>query len=407
MTRWGRARLSLLCVAILCGVGCGARTGLLVDGERSDAGPEDDADLYGEFPCTYSRVGELQPLRRDVVSSDPDIAWGQNRLGSTVSNDPVLPRVGTSVCDLEPLSVICTANDTGALGPGRARIAWDGEAFEVCWADRTALAVVELQRYAEEGTPLWSTPRTVVEARGSCRELVWSGGHSLVGISSTGGVLNHVTHVYEMDREGSLGTEILDVPGYHSEDAPFALAGDDEVAAAAWVDTEGLHVRAIQGIPESEVSFLVWPAAHHLALALRGTEAGVVWAVDSGETFRVFLTLFELTTGGVSDQTELGAAPGSLAGVDVVGVPEGFLVAWSERRGGRHREVVVPTRTHEGPRVETRQEVVIDDSPAVSGSTLSGPSLTYDGLDVYIAVTLIDRSDGSPEVYVQRLACHR
>lgn len=399
-------------LALYCAVGCGARTGLLVDDhDRPDAAPDDDADLHGDFPCNYSRVGELErllPLVDDMTTA-PDLAWGDDHLGATFALESAIPRVGACTTNADQSWECREHDDPSALGPGGSKIAWDGEAFGVCWQNRTALAIAQLQRYTASGDPLWRDPVIISPTRGSCRELVWAGDEYLVAVSSTEGVENHATHVISLERDGTVDNrEVLRVPGYHGEDAPFALAADGELVAAAWSGVEALRVRSIRGMTESEVSFLVWPETGHLALALRGTEAGVVWVTEHEGTFRVFLTIVELDTGGVSAPTEVGDGDGTLLGVDVVGVHDGYLVAFSHVTSRSHRNIVVPTRAHEGPSVEVRGELIVTDAYFEPGPLLpqSSPSLTYNGLDVFIAVTLIDEFLES-HVSVQQLACHR
>lgn len=398
-------------LALCCAVGCGAKTGLLVDDhDRRDAAPGDDADLHGDFPCNYSRVGELERLLPLVdTTTAPDLAWGGDRLGAAFTLAGPIPRVGACTTNADQSWECRQHDDPAALGPGGSKIAWDGENFGVCWSNRTALAIAQLQRYTASGEPLWRDPVAFSTTRGSCRELIWTGSGYLAAVSSTEGVENHATHVISLDRDGTVeNSEVLRIPGYHGEDAPFALAVDGEIVAAAWVASGGLLVRSIRGMTESEIAFLVWPDREHLALALRGTEAGVVWVTEHEGTFRVFLMLVDLDTGGVSSPTEVGDGEGILLGVDVVAVHDGYVVAFSHVTSREQREVVVPTRAHEGPSVEVRGELVIHEASISPGPLLplSSPSLTYNGLDVFIAVTLINE-DWESNVFVQRLACHR
>jgi hypothetical protein len=145
-----------------------------------------------------------------------------------------------------------------------------------------------------------------------------------------------------------------------------------------------------------------------LALALRGTEAGLVWAVDDGVGFRIFLTRADLATGGAGTPTAVAEGEGSLIDADLLVVPEGHLIAWSEEVEWTQRTAVLPTRFAADLGVTLRTPILVFEGAMLeAGPGVGSTSLAFDGLDAYVGVSVMSEVDAMPEVRVQRLACHR
>jgi hypothetical protein len=409
-----RPWLALLGAAALC-AGCGARTGLLDDGPSADADVDaDPGDADGAFPCNYGRIGELAPIAPAIDHTyEPEIAWGDGRLAATFSTLDGAGQLVAFACTTGAAEgYVCAApTSLGALdlmwAPG-TRLTWDGEAFGACWLEDGHERIARFQRITPDGRPVWDTPAHLVGAEGPCRDLVWAGDRYLVALASNIGDPEHSTAVLTMDRLATVQEELLLVPAYLSANAPLELAADGAAAAATWLDAAGVHVRVLQGLDDAEVAFSGWPTGGHLGLALRGTEAGLLWAIEDAADFSLYLTRVDLVTGGVGDPIELGEGEGALTGADIVAVAEGYVIAWNAWNDDAQTTVVVPTRRGDGMGVEVRRSTTLFEG-AMTGVTVDSgsPSLAYDGVDVYVATTVPRESDGQPEVRVQVLACHR
>lgn len=392
----------------LFAAGCGARTGLADDGPPADGGvdPGDAA-----FPCTYAPIGELVPIAPSLVRTmGPDLAWGGGRLGATFAagdeeRGPTARACTTSgdagwACD-DPLEM-------GALGGGTVHVAWDVEAFGACWLERSDARVSRFQRIAPDGRPLWDAPADLVGAAGPCRDLVRASDRYVVALASNVGDLESSTAVLTLDLLGTVQDELLVVPPHLDDLAPLALAADGELAAAAWVDGDGLHLRTLAGPIDSEIAFNVWPSNRHLRLAVHGTEAGLLWAVEGDTRSRLFLTRADLATGGAGEPVEVAhMTAGGFSGVDLVAVPEGFLIAYNSVEELTMHTVVVPTRRGEGFGVDVRREIELFSGDMREPFDPGAPALAYDELDAYVATTVAREDDGVPEVRTQVLACHR
>ncbi len=407
-----------LLLLALC-TGCGARTGLLWQPE-SDAGVEEipDAmpDVFGPYPCNYGATGELTPVRPEVGTSIfPQLEWGEGRLavGFWAAEDW---RRFTGMCTTSAEEGLrCSrheivAEDTLNMG----RLAWNGRGFGLVWP-----------RLTEEGSELYfrevstlgetlSDPRRFFvgpdEILSTLEGLVWMDGHYLVAWSSTSSSapLPLATRVQRLHPTGRV--EASAIPDLDPLAASATVAADGDVAALAWIDGEGLRVRAIEGLDGAEV---VVPAVasnvDRFALALRGSIAAVGWSEVDEPAFRLHLVLADLSRSIVGPRAEIHSGIGWIIGLDLLGVYEGFMVGWTLSDGsGTYRVGATPTRVHGGLEIEPRSPITLYEGPsAVISPGGTEISLAHDGTDVYVGADVLDPASGLVQVHIQRLGCHR
>jgi hypothetical protein len=399
---------ALVGAAVLFAAGCGARTGLVDDGPSADA-DVDPGDADGAFPCSYGRIGELTPIAPNRDSSRaPQLAWGGGRLAAAFVWDHGASNVMACTTGADDGWTCETTEQLGTLESGGGLVAWDGEAFGTCWLESSGGRLSRFQRIAADGRPLWDAPAYLVGAEGPCRDLVWAGDRYLVALASNIDDPENSTAVLSMDTLAAVQDELLVVPDYLGAPAPFALAADGEAVAVAWVDGDGVHLRTLRGPLDSAFTFHAWPSDLLLGLALRGAEAGVLWAVVGDASSRLFLTRADLATGGSWDPVEVAAlTDGGFLGADVIAVAEGWLIAYNAVIGDTQRTVLVPARYDDVVGVEVRSDTTLFEGRAFIWTQLGAPALTYDGVDAYVATTVMREADETPEVRVQVLACHR
>ena len=404
-------KVTFLSLVLALFPGCGARTGLLFEEER-DGGSDAAPDVFGDYPCNYSYTGELAPvLPEHDHAFRPRLLWAEERLAVSFWTDAIRPFIGICTTTLDEGLECAEYFEAGENAMWLGDVAWNGSGMGVCFGGEDSGGSGQIGMLFRETSPLGEplAEVRVIEPHfvGNCHEIVWVEDHYLSYWEELTDALPTRARVIESDRNGRLlGSAIPDL--FPTSALAVALEADGPVAALAWAGPEGLGVRVLEGLPSLEVP-LSTAVTERVGMGLRGPIAAVVWVENLGRTSDLHMVLVDLSRGVVGEPLELRSLEGSISGLDVIGVYEGFLISWVEHEGGGSvgRLMVNPTRVHDGLEIEQRWTLELHEGNIGEWGGFAGPSLAYDGNDAYVGVVIIDDEDFSPRVHVQRLACHR
>lgn len=399
--------------------GCGARTALLLDPAR-DAGTDasDDAqpDVFGPYPCNYGYTGELAPVVPGAGEShSPQLAWGRDRLAVAFRADEEwgMPYLGACTTRREEGLWCDTFERPGNVAWWQGDLAWNGSGFGLCWGGEPewnpGIEGILFRGLSPLGEPVTDAAAVADEVAGDCHRLVRAGDGYLAAWVDDHGFPPVFVQVVRLDREGRLVASVIpDLDPLPALPPRIDLEADGGVAALAWGAPEGIRIRALDGLDGAGAVIRVG-GVEMIALGLRESIAGVLWAQREGRATTLSLALVDLTRGHVGPAVEVASFEGSAIGIDVIGVYEGFMLAWVETgtASGLDRITALPVRVHDGLEIEPRSEIVLHEGAVEGWAGTVGPALATDGTDVYLAVVVYDPDIGMSQVHLQRLACHR
>ncbi len=412
-------KVTFLSLVLGLSFGCGARTALLIDEER-DAGSDAAPDVFGPYPCNYSYTGELTSVVPHFdVSARPRLAWAADRLVVGFwAGSMDWPFLGMCTTTREEGFLCSDYEEVGVAAWWMGDIAWNGSGFGVCWGgehpDHLAWEGILFRSTTATGEPLTESIFVDEDFMGNCHDLVWVEDHYLSYWAEEGDFSPTMTRIVRLNREGEIvGSAIPDLDPLIA--LPFAvdLEADGPTAALAWGSEDGIWIRPLEGMDGGDVLIPVNVAAidylDFVALGLRGPIAAIVWNEQDGRDFNIQMVLVDLNRGVVGEPVVLASEQNYLVGLEVIGVYEGFMVAWMDYSDstGTSRFLVNPTRVHAGLRIEPRWIQELHEGFMEFGLGLVGPSIGYDGTDVYVGISMLDEDFLLPQVHIQRLACHR
>ena len=403
MSSRAKATWSVVEVLVLLSVGCGARTGLTLDSSSdADLGPA--PDVFGPFPCLFSPVGQAAPIREGPDQSFRGrMEFGGGRLGLLYNvadspGSPTTPRL--SFCFSIPYGDEVCSPETEVFHDGAlnvAPLAWGGDVWGLCRGRA-------FETLSPGGAPLTEV-QTIGSPGSICRDLVASASGYVASFADTTDSPSIAT-VAALDQSGVQIGEPLHT---HEMTGPQTrLAAHDGMAIAAWAGPDWLVLRRLDGDgPYLEVLSEAEARVDHLDVALRRPIAGVFWHEHRDGSQVLLFRLVDMDRGQLATSVEV-ARPPNVAGLDIIAVNEGFVVAWLEwSEEGADRIVVVPIGV-DGWESSLFSELVLYDEPHDATLTdLGGPAMAYDERAVFVTFTRRDVSTGLYQVHFQQLDCHR
>lgn len=401
-------------IAGLSLVACGSRTDLgWFERASSDAGTEPAPDVFGEFPCTYSPIGEPTPIRNAPPATVmPQLAHGEGRFALTYDmvDSPFYPveLIGAYCLTHPDDGFACEGIEysEGSIDLNPAQILWNGSGWTVIesFSIDEDFSFLFLSTLSPGGEFLDTYDTDISGTRWLFDAALSSEGYLLLVENLAMGS----TQVLEVDHDGTIQSPLLADFGSLPFVSTGALAADRGYEAVTWSEGRALVVQRLDRF-DPEISFLspIGETIISSVIDLREYVAGVFYAALTETGTSLYFVAADIETGVLSESVPVLSTSAYVTGLDVIAVNEGFVIAWAEQGAERSRVVARAVR-FQGWTPQLWSEMVVYEGDDDDVAEQSGPpSLAYDDRAAFIAFSAWDSTSGEMQVHLQQLECHR